>query len=452
MQFELTKEFLQELREAIAHGRDAHIHEVTAELHPADIAEILDEVNLEEAKYIYKQLEHEQAADALLELDEDVREKFLQALTSKEIAEQVIENIESDEAADIIAELPDAKQEEVLSQIADTEQASDIADLMTYAEGTAGALMAKELIKVNISWTVAQCIREMRKQAKDTEDIYHIYVVDDTDQLLGRLSLRKLLFASQSTRANIESLIETDIRFAYATQEDEEVSKMMEKYDLVVLPIVNDDKRLIGRVTIDDVVDVIKEEAEEDYRIASGLAEDVESSDKAWVLSRARLPWLLIGLLGGIFGALVIGEYEAELQLYPEMAFFIPLIAAMGGNVGVQSSALIVQGLANQSLGMESIFSKLVKELFVALINGLVCSALILGYTYFTGNSTNLSWTVSIALFSVIIFAGIFGTFIPLMLNRFKIDPALATGPFITTVNDVLGLFIYFIIGHFMYQ
>lgn len=452
MQFELNKEFLQKLREAIASGQDSYIQSSLKDLHPADLAEILDELNLEDAKYVYKNLEKEIAADTLLELDEDVREKFLEALTSKEIAELVIDNIESDDAADVIAELPEEKKEEVISHIEDAEQASDIKDLLTFEEGTAGALMAKELIKVRSDWTVSESIREMRRQAADVDDVYNVYVVDEADKLIGRLSLRKLLFASQSARAKINELYESDIQYTVADQSSEEVATRMEKYDLVVLPVVDATMKLIGRITIDDVVDVIREEADKDYQMASGIAENVESTDRVWVLSRARLPWLLIGLLGGIFGAQVIGMYEDQLNIYPEMAFFIPLIAAMGGNVGVQSSALIVQGLANHSLGFESVWSKLIREFGVAMINGLVCSILILGYTMLTGTSLSLSYTVSAALLSVIVFAGIFGTFVPLMLNRFKIDPALATGPFITTVNDVLGLFIYFVIGYAMYQ
>lgn len=451
MQFKLSKEFLEKLQLAIARADDSFIVAATRSLHPADIAEILDEVNLEEAKFIYKRLDRELAADTLLELDEDVREKFLDSFTSKEIAEDVIDNIDSDDAADVISELSEEKKKEVLSHIEDLEQAHDIEDLLTFEEGTAGALMAKELIKVRSTWTVPHAISEMRIQAEDLGEIYNVYVVDENDILLGKLTLRKILFASQSSSTTIEYLYDKDVQYVEANESSDEVSEMFEKYDLVVIPVVDASMRLIGRITIDDVVDVMREEAEKDYQLASGIAENVESTDRIWVLSRARLPWLLIGLLGGILGAQVIAMYEDQLHIYPEMAFFIPLIAAMGGNVGVQSSALIVQGLATNSLGFESMLSKLGREFGVAMINGLVCSALILGYTILTGSSLGLSYTVSTSLICVIIFAGIFGTFIPLMLHRLKIDPALATGPFITTVNDVLGLFIYFLMGYIMY-
>ncbi|HHZ65222.1 MAG TPA: magnesium transporter [Flavobacteriales bacterium] len=369
--------------------------------------------------------------------------------SSKEIAYQVIDNIESDDAADVIAELPDEVQEEIIKLIEDPEQASDIADLLNYDENTAGGLMAKELIAVNKNWAVLKCVKEMRHQAEIIDDVYAVYVVDNQAKLLGILSLNKLLITPTDTK--IEDVYEQNAISVHVETNAEEVANIMDKYDLVVLPVIDNNGTLVGKITIDDVVDVIKEEAEKDYQMASGITDDVESSDKAWVLSKARLPWLLIGLIGGIFGAQIIGLYEHDIQIYPEMAFFIPLIAAMGGNVGVQSSALIVQGLANNTLGVESITSKLIKELGVALINGLICSAVILIYNLVFSDSLALSLTVSVALLSVIIFAGLFGTLIPLLLDRVDVDAALATGPFITTINDILGLVVYFIIGRLMY-
>jgi magnesium transporter len=290
----------------------------------------------------------------------------------------------------------------------------------------------------------------MRKQAEDIDDVYTIYVVDSKEKLIGTLSLKRLLLAP--ARSTIEDLYNDDVRSVKAYEDAETVANIMEKYDLVVLPVIDKLDRLIGRITIDDVVDVIKEEADKDYQMASGISESVDSSDSVRVLTRARLPWLLVGLLGGIFGALVINQYEDQLQIYPEMALFIPLIAAMGGNVGVQSSAIIVQGLANNSLGFDGLWKRLGKEFLVALLNGFVCSVLILIYTIVVKDSYDLAATVSTALILVIVFAGLFGTFVPLMLDKYKIDPALATGPFITTMNDIVGLFIYFGIGHVMYN
>jgi magnesium transporter len=308
--------------------------------------------------------------------------------------------------------------------------------------------MGKELIKVNISWLVVTCIREMRRQAEEVENVYAVYVVDDNNVLMGLLSLERLVIASP--RDKIADLYNPDVISVKASQEGEEVAQIMNKYDLVVLPVVDELGRLIGRITIDDVVDFIKEEAEKDYQLMSGISHDIESSDKIWELTQGRLFWLIVALFGGIIGSRVIANYEDQISINPEMAFFMPLIAAMGGNVGVQSSALIVKGLANNTIS-GTIISKLFKELSVGVINGLVCSAILMTYSFFFAPSLALSLTVSVALMTVILFASIFGTFVPLALERFKIDPALATGPFITTSNDIIGLFIYFMIGRMMY-
>jgi magnesium transporter len=447
MQFSLSKELLSELREWIADGKDTAIAQATIDAHPADIAELLNELKRDEAVYVYRLLDEEKAADVMLELDEDVREKLLSSLTSREIAEELIENIDSDDAADVIAELPEQKQEEVIALLEDEEQASDIIDLMTYAEGTAGAIMGTELIRVNQNWTVTQAIREMRKQAEDLDNIYTIYVVDDAEALLGTLSVKYMLFNLSSLRTTIKDLYkQSKVRTVQVDAPVEEVAKVMEKYDLVVLPVVNENNVLLGRITIDDVVDIIKEEADKDYQMASGISEDVEHSDSVRTLTRARLPWLLIGMAGGMISANIIGVFDISEN--PGMAIFMPLIAAMGGNVGVQSAALVVKALANQSALDETLWQKLWKELRVGLINGFVCSAIILAVSLLFHMDLSLCITASIALFFVILFASFFGTWIPMTLNRFKIDPALATGPFVTTLNDIFGLIIYFTIGH----
>lgn len=447
MQFSLSKELLSELREWIADGKDTAIAQATLDAHPADIAELLNELKRDEAVYVYRLLDEVKAADVMLELDDDVREKLLSSLTSREIAEELIENIDSDDAADVIAELPEQKQEEVIALLEDEEQASDIIDLMTYAEGTAGAIMGTELIRVNQNWTVTQAIREMRKQAEDLDNIYTIYVVDDSEVLLGTLSVKYMLFNLSSLRTTIKDLYkQSKVRTVNVSAPLEEVAKIMEKYDLVVLPVVNDQDMLLGRITIDDVVDIIKEEADKDYQMASGISEDVEHSDSVRTLTRARLPWLLIGMAGGMISANIIGVFDISEN--PGMAVFMPLIAAMGGNVGVQSAALVVKALANQSALDETLWQKLWKELRVGLINGVVCSAIILGVSLLFHMDLTLCITASIALFFVILFASFFGTWIPMTLHRFKIDPALATGPFVTTLNDIFGLIIYFSIGH----
>ena len=441
---EINSAYIEQITSLIEANNSAELSLIIADLHIADLAEIIEDLSIDNAHFLFNLIEEEKSAPVLVELEDDTREEILSDLTSKEIAEGVIDNLESDDAADVIGKLSENKKEEVLALIEDIERASDISDLLTYPEDTAGGLMAKELIKVNENWTTIQCLKEMRKQAEEVKAVYTIYVVDDNDKLLGILSLRKLLLIEKATA--IKDIIFTEIISVKATEEDENVANIMNKYDLIALPVVDDLNRLIGRITIDDVMDVVKEEAEKDYQMASGISEDVESSDTTWELTRARLPWLLIGMIGGLLGAKVIGIFDLSGDSF-ELAFFIPLIAAMGGNVGVQSAAIVVQGLANDSLKMENIFQKLVKELGVGLLNGIICSIIILGAAFSLGYSLALSLTVSISLFAVIVFAAVFGTFIPLTLEKYNIDPALATGPFITTVNDVLGLFIYFMIG-----
>ncbi|MBT5614826.1 MAG: magnesium transporter [Flavobacteriales bacterium] len=441
---EINSTYIEQLTSLIEEQNSKELTSRIEELHIADIAEIIENVSLENAKYLFELIsDEEKSAAVLVELEDDTREELLEDLSAKEIAEEVIDNLESDDAADLIGELSEDKKEEVLSHIEDEELASDISDLLNYPEDTAGGLMAKELIKVNEKWNTLQCLREMRKQAEHVKQVHTIYVVNDNDILLGSMSLRRLLLIETNTP--IKEIIKTDIISVNATEDDEDVANIMNKYDLIVLPVVNVDNKLIGRITIDDVMDVVKEEAEKDYQMASGISEDVESSDSVWTLTRARLPWLLIGMIGGLLGAKVIGIFDLENNF--ELAFFIPLIAAMGGNVGVQSAAIVVQGLANDSLKMDNIFQKLIKELGVGLLNGFICSIIILGAAFGLGYSMELSLTVSLSLLAVIVFAAVFGTFIPLTLEKYKIDPALATGPFITTVNDVLGLFIYFWIG-----
>lgn len=445
MSFEINEEYLEELEADMLAGSFAKHQSHLEELHPADVAEMLDNMEIEAASYLVEHLEEEQAAEVLMELDEDQRAEILENYTGKEIAEELITNLDSDDAADLINELSDERRKEVLHSIEDPEQAKDIADLLVYPEDTAGALMGTELIKVNHNWSVLQCVKEMRKQAEQIDQVHSIYVVDDNNRLLGTLSLKKLL--TTSTRTPIKEVFNRTVQSVEAAEDGSSVGLTMQKYDLVVMPVVDAVGHLLGRITIDDVLDLIREEAKEDYNFASGLTEEVESDDTVMTVTRARLPWLLIGLMGGMLAASVISRYEDTLSVLPKMAFFIPLIAAMGGNVGVQSSAIVVQALAGKTL-QGTLWSRLMKEVLVALVNGVICSAVIIGAGILFGYGTYLSLTVALALLIVIIVAALVGTSVPIMLNKYKIDPALATGPFITTMNDILGLFIYFTIGH----
>ena len=449
MQFEVSDDFIEQLKVDIEQENSDAVLQLIGDLHSADIAEIYSRLESDRGSYLFTLLDDEKAADVLVELDIDERKKVLKKLPSNIIARQLIDNMDTDDAADVLGELPAELKEQVLSQMEDVEHAGDIVDLLGYDEDTAGGLMAKELIKVNENWNVVTSIREMRKQAEDVDEVYFVYVVDDANMLKGTLSLKKLLLASR--HSHISELLNADVISVRTDTPSEEVSNIMHKYDLVALPVVDQIGRLAGRITIDDVVDVIREEAEKDYQLIAGISEDIETTDKVWVLTRARLPWLLVGLTGGILVSQVIGVFEADLGIYPEMAFFMPLIAASAGNVGVQSSSIVVQGLANQTIQLSRTFKRLLKEFYVAMMNGLTLAGIMLTYNLLVKSSLALTFTVSVALFSVILFASLFGTLVPLLLDKLKIDPALATGPFITTSNDLMGLMIYFSIGRIFY-
>ena len=447
--FELTREFVDQLQLLIENKDEQALTEILEDLHPADIAEIYEELSLDEAKYLYYLVDDETAADVLIELEEDDRNKFLKALPSEVIARRFINQMDSDDATDVISELDEDRQQEVLSYIDDISVAGDIVDLLNYHEDTAGGLMAKELIKVKESWNLITCLRSMRRQAKDVDEVYYVYVVNNDGVLTGTLSLKNMLL--NNTNTLVKDIYDEDVISVNVDVSSEEVSNIMEKYDLVVLPVIDSIGRLVGRITIDDVVDVMREEAEKDYQLASGITDDVEASDSVWRLTRARLPWLFIGMVGGLFGSRVIGLFEGNIGQYPQLALFMTLIAAMGGNVGIQSSAIMVQSLASGSMGLDSNWKKLGKELFVALLNAAGLSLIALTYNMAVGTTAALTLTVSCAMFSVIIFASLFGTFLPLLFHKFKIDPAVATGPFITTLNDISGMLIYLSLGSWFF-
>ena len=444
MEFKISKELIQELEQLIQNKNDQQLEVLLNDLHHADIAEILDKLDFDEATYIFKVLDSEKTAEILLELENDLREKILSRLSPKEIAEE-LDELETNDAADIIAELSQSKKQEVISELQDVEHAKDIVDLLRYDEDTAGGIMHKELVKVNENWNVFTCIKQMRIQAENISRVHSIYVVDDEDRLLGRLSLKDLLTTSAKTP--ISEVYIKKLNSVKVDAEDVEVARIMQKYDLEAIPVIDELGRLVGRITIDDIVDVIKDEANEDYQLAAGISQDVEADDSIIEHTKARLPWLVLALLGGFISVRVLGLFEGAMQQYGYLFFFTPLIAAMAGNVGVQSSAIIVQGLANDTLS-GSLFNRLIKEISLSLLNGFILSLILfLGSHFLLNVELIIAVIVAISLISVIIIASLIGTFIPLLLDKFGIDPALATGPFITTSNDICGILIYFSIA-----
>jgi len=441
IQFQLTDELIERVELFIEEENDKELHKLLDEFHYADIAEILDELNLEQAVYVIKLLDSERTSDILMELDEDNREKVLKNLSAKEIAEEV-EELDTDDAADIIAELPEDRQQAVIAQIEDEEHKAEITELLAYDEDTAGGLMAKELVKVYETWTVAGCMRRIRGQAEEVTRVHSIYVVNKEEKLIGRLSLKDLIVAKSEQK--ISDLVKVNVDYVNVHDDVEEVAKVMAKYDLEAIPVVDRNQILLGRITIDDIVDVLREEADKDYQMAAGITGDVEADDSILELTRARLPWLFLGLVGGIGAFLIMEGFEG---LFTGKAvilfFFTPLIAAMAGNVGVQSSAIIVQGLANDDV-RGSVNSRLIKEMLLAALNGIILAIFLFLFIWAFEGELNTALAISVSLVAVIIVAGLIGTFVPLFLNKRGIDPAIATGPFITTSNDILGILLYF--------
>ncbi|GIV36157.1 MAG: magnesium transporter MgtE [Cyclobacteriaceae bacterium] len=446
MQFELTREFVEHFRTLVEMRNATAIREVLADVNPADISALLYEFNSEESKYVLDLLPLEVQADIINNLDEETRSRFLKIYSPAEII-ALVNLFNSDDAADLLNELPVKLREEVLSGM-DAELRAQVIDLLRFEENVAGGLMAKELIKVRHDWTVAQCLEEIRKQAESVDKFYAVYVVDDQDRLLGRVSLKDLVLSDPSRP--VAEICEEDIVSVDTFLSDLEVADIMRKYDLESVPVVNVNGQLVGRITIDDVVDVITEQAEEERQLMSGISEDVEEDDSVWRNTRARLPWLLIGIAGGLLNAKFMGFFEAELARVTAIAFFTPLIQATGGNVGIQSSALIVQSLAHPGFVYDRLLGRLTKVLVIALLNGLFLSLLVYGANILLFQEWELSLIVSIALFSVVVFASFVGTFTPLVLAKLGYNPALASGPFITTINDLLGLTVYFVTVHFL--
>ena len=443
IQFELTDELIEKVEILIDLKNDKELRKLLNGFHYADIAEILDELDLEDAIYVIKLLDSETTSDILMELDEDNREKVLQNLSAKEIAEE-IEELDTDDAADIIAELPEHRQREVISNIEDEEHKAEITELLAYDEDTAGGLMAKELVKVYETWTVAGCLRRIRGQAENVTRVHSIYVVNKQEKLIGRLSLKDLITAKSNQK--IADIYISNVDYVNVNDDVEDVAKVMQKYDLEAIPVVDDNQTLLGRITIDDIVDVIKEEADKDYQLAAGITQDVEADDSIFDLTKARIPWLFLGLVGGIGAFLIMEGFQESFEKYAVLFFFTPLIAAMAGNVGVQSSAIIVQGLANDDL-KGSINNRLIKEMFLSALNGTILAIFLFLFVWLFEGNYSTAFAVSTSLVAVIIVAGLIGTFVPLFLDKRGIDPAIATGPFITTSNDIFGILIYFLIA-----
>lgn len=446
--FELSKEFLERFDAAIETQDATFIQESLNGINPIDVTSLLHEFTSSQSKYVLDLLQLETRAEIINSLDADVRSKFLQEFTPMEIS-KVINELDSDDGADIINELPIKIREEVIEGVENEEKAAYVLELLRYDEDCAGGLMAKELIKANVNWSIGKTIEEIRRQAENVQKVYAVYVVDDFDKLVGRVSLKNIVLAEDHIK--LSSIYDREVISVETYREEEEVASIMRKYDLEALPVVNRQGRLVGRITIDDIVDVITELAEQERQLMAGISEDVEEDDSVWVLTRARLPWLVIGMLGGLLGALFMEAFEENITL--TLTFFIPLIMATGGNVGIQSSSLVVQGLANKSAFSKTTYTRLWKVFWVAIVNGLLLAALVfLGVQLLMGSGLKLALIVALSLLCVVLLSSFMGTTTPLLLDKYGINPALASGPFITTANDLLGLAVYFGVAHLLYS
>ena len=438
----MNEEYVDNIKELIEEKDAAKVKELLTDLHPADIAELCNELNPQEARFIYLLLDNDTAADVLIEMDEDVRKEFLDILPPETIAKRFLDHMDTDDAVDIMREMDEEKQEEILSHIEDIDQAGDIVDLLKYDEDTAGGIMGTEMVVVNENWSMPECLKEMRLQAEEMDEIYYVYVVDDDERLRGVFPLKKMITSPSVSK--VKHVMKKDPISVRVDTPIEEVVQTIEKYDLVAIPVVDSIGRLVGRITVDDVMDEVREQAERDYQLASGLSQDVETDDSVIRQTSARLPGLLIGMLGGIGNSMILGNFDSTFAAHPEMALYIPLIGGTGGNVGTQSSALVVQGLANSSLDAKNTYKQVAKESIVALINASIISLLVYIYNFVRfGATATVTYSVSISLFAVVMFASTFGTLVPMTLEKLKIDPAIATGPFIAITNDIIGMMLY---------
>jgi magnesium transporter len=439
---EFTDTDIERFEDLIDNQEEPAVREELRNLHPADIAELFQSLNLRQAEWVFNLIEDkEQKADVLMELDEEDRKRILEGMDPEQIG-HYIDLLDTDDAVDLIQELDEEDRDDVIRNIDDVEQAGDIVDLLQYDEDTAGGLMGTEMIEVNENWSMPECIKEMRRQAEDLDEIYYVYVVDDDNRLKGILPLKKMI--THPSVSKIKHVMESDPISVRTETPIDEVTIDFEKYNVVAMPVVDSIGRLVGQITVDDVMDEVREQTERDYQLASGITSDVDADDSIFAQVKARTPWLLIGLIGGIINSLILTGFEAQIAQVTALAIFIPLIGGTGGNVGVQASAIVVQGLANGRLELARATAQIGKEILVALLNALIISSVIFIYnTIVLPNNYAVTLSVSITLFIVVIFASVFGTLVPLTLEKLKIDPALATGPFIQITNDVVGLIIY---------
>lgn len=440
---QIDNELLDNITTLIECDAEKSLLNIFADLHPADIAEIINHLDIDHAKYSFLILDTETAGNVVTEIDENLREKILKNIDVKTITD-IVDELYSDDATDIVGDLPETIARQVLNNI-DKEDSEDVQELLKYPEDTAGGIMTSNFVFIESNATIKDAINEVRKNAEEFEHIYHIYVLRENDELLGIVSLKSLLI--NPLHKNVKSVIEEDLMFVTPDVDQEEVANIMNKYDLVALPVVDEHRRMLGRITFDDIQDVIQDEASEDIQKIAGLTEEEETSDSIFKISRIRLPWLLVALAMELVAALVLQSYEEYIKSIFIATFFIPVVMAMGGSTGTQAAIVMVRGLSTGDIWLNGSFKNLVKEFYVALLNGIVLGVILLVSVILIFPRDELSLTFALllsgSLLIIIVMATIVGATIPIILKKMDVDPAIATGPFVTTSNDILGLLVY---------
>ena len=449
---EIGEQFVDEIDGFLQEGQRGIVLNIIEDLHPADIAQLIRHLPEDSGRALFHWLPEDKAGAALTEMESARRNVLLGDKDTGEIV-SLLDEIDTDDAADVLNDLPDDVAQDVLPRLEDT---YEVQALLRYPDDSAGGLMENEYVAVRDTATVGQATEELRQCAEEVDPVYAVYVHDAAGRLVGVVDLKRLVLAPAG--APISSIM-AEPTSVEPELDQEEVARIMERYDLVTLPVVSADGHLLGRITIDDIVDVIREEAEEDLQRASGITGDEEFSASIFAVSRGRLVWLMVGLVGAFCSGLVIRAFEGELEAAAVLAMFIPIVMAMAGNAGIQSSAIAVQGLASGDLWSSDVVRRIGKELAVALINGIALAIALAGIVIVMGSLgvlgdaliVQLAITSAISLLIVIVIATVLGALIPLLLHRIGIDPALAMGPFIMASNDIIGLAVFFSVASVLY-
>jgi magnesium transporter len=440
----LSEKLIDDVKNSIKGEKRQFLMKLIDALRPADLADLIEHLDSQERLHIFDILEPKGAGDVLVEIEAPVQESILGELDNQAISE-IVQELDSDDAADLVGDLPEDRAKEIIDTL-EEETSRELEKLLPYPEDTAGGIMALEFVAAKADATVQEAIDTIREKREEVENIYYLFVVDDFDRLVGVVSLKDLVLESPERKVRDimnPEVMNPEVISVNVNIDQEEVYHLVKKYDLVTIPVVDEQNRLTGRITHDDIIDVIEEEADEDMALMAGVIRQEIAEESSLKISRARLPWLVVGLFGGILAAAVINQFESSLERILALSFFFPVIMAMGGNTGTQAATVAVRGLATGDISLVNIGKRLWVEMKVALFNGVICGILLGVIVGLWLSDYGLGSIVALSLVLIILNSGFIGAAVPLVLKRLNIDPALATGPFVTTSNDILSLLIY---------